>query len=657
MGILQVQNIDLSFGDRTLLSGVSLTLGEHARAALAGGNGEGKSTLMKIMAGLMPSDGGQITKTRGMRVSYLPQSDIVLRDNTVYEEMEKGFARFEENLSRQREIETLLQTTHTEALLIELNELQESLLDSSYYDRKQVIYAIAKGLGFTPADMDRPCNEFSGGYQMRIALAKVLCESPDLMMLDEPTNYLDIEARLWLESFLKTFKGSLLIVCHDKGFLDDTVNEVYELFNARLTRYSGNYSFYEKQRRLEIEQLEAAFKRQQAEIDRTEQFIERFRYKATKAKQVQSRIKALDKIEPVVVPSHLKTLHFTFPEPPHSPNDMVVIENMTKCYGPQTIFRNFSMVVNKGQRLAVTGHNGIGKSTLLRIIAGQDPDFEGVARLGTGVKVGYYAQDTADSLDMSGTVFSQVSAYGTEGAIRNALGSFLFSGDDIQKKASVLSGGERSRLALLKILLQPASLLILDEPTNHLDINSKDMLLRALQNYKGTIIFVSHDAYFIRAIADRILYLSDGEPEFFNGDYDYFQWKLDERLGIEADSPKTAKVLKAPESQARRDEAFKASFNFDAKEPVLDRAEANRRKNRKNKLKAELEALMKQVDELDLKIAEVNALMNLHENYSNAQKITELAKNKQELENQKNDIELQWISKSEEYEAEFGNEG
>ena len=656
MGILQVQNIDLSFGDRTLLSGVSLTLGEHARAALAGGNGEGKSTLMKIMAGLMPSDGGQITKTRGMRVSYLPQSDIVLRDNTVYEEMEKGFARFEENLNRQREIETLLQTTHTEALLIELNELQESLLDSSYYDRKQVIYAIAKGLGFTPSDMERPCNEFSGGYQMRIALAKVLCESPDLMMLDEPTNYLDIEARLWLESFLKTFKGSLLIVCHDKGFLDDTVNEVYELFNARLTRYSGNYSFYEKQRRLEIEQLEAAFKRQQAEIERTEQFIERFRYKATKAKQVQSRIKALDKIEPVVVPSHLKTLHFTFPEPPHSPNDMVVIENMTKCYGPQTIFRNFSMVVNKGQRLAVTGHNGIGKSTLLRIIAGQDPDFEGVARLGTGVKVGYYAQDTADSLDMDGTVFSQVSAYGTEGAIRNALGSFLFSGDDIQKKASVLSGGERSRLALLKILLQPASLLILDEPTNHLDINSKDMLLRALQNYKGTIIFVSHDAYFIRAIADRILYLSDGEPEFFNGDYDYFQWKLDERLGIEPDTPKTAKTaLKAPESQAKRDEAFKASFNFDSKEPVLNRAEANRRKNRKNKLKAELEVLMKQVDELDLKIAEVNALMNLHENYSNAQKITELAKSKQDLENQKNDIELQWISKSEEYETEFGD--
>ncbi len=488
-------------------------------------------------------------------------------------------------------------------------------------------------------------------------MAKVLCENPDLMMLDEPTNYLDIEARLWLESFLKTYKGSLFLVCHDKGFLDDTVNEVYELFNSRLTRYSGNYTFYENQRRLEIEQLEAAYKKQQAEIERTEQFIERFRYKATKSKQVQSRIKALDKLEPVVVPSHLKTLHFSFPEPPHSPNDMVIMEHLTKRYGTQVVFNDFDMVVTKGQRLAVTGHNGIGKSTLLRIIAQQDSDIEGTARLGTGVKVGYYAQDTADSLDMAGTVFDQVSAYGTEAEIRNALGAFLFSGDDIYKRASVLSGGERSRLALLKILLQPASLLILDEPTNHLDINSKDMLLRALQNYRGTIIFVSHDAYFIRAIADRILYLSDSEPEFFNGDYDYFQWKLDERLGIEADAPKTAKAtLTAPRSQAQRDDEFKASFNFEQRSASMDRAEANRLRNRRNKLRAEVEELMNKVDELDLKISEVNALMNLAENYSDAQKIGALVKRKKDLEDQKNELELLWIDKSEEYEREFGSE-
>ena len=665
MGILQVQNIDLSFGDRTLLSNVSLTLGEHARAALAGGNGEGKSTLMKIIAGLVPCDAGSITKTKGMRISYLPQSDIVLKDNTVYEEIEKGFERFRTNLERQHEIESLLTTSHTDALLMELHELQESLLASDWYDRERTISEISKGLGLTQKDLGRPCSEFSGGYQMRIALAKVLCESPDLMMLDEPTNYLDIEARVWLESFLKSYKGSVLLVCHDKGFLDDTVNEVYELFNARLTRYSGNYTFYENQRRLEIQQLEAAYQKQQAEIERTEQFIERFRYKATKAKQVQSRIKALDRIEPVVVPSHLKTLRFSFPEPPHSPNDMVVIENLTKKYGSQVVFSGFDMVVNKGQRLAVTGHNGIGKSTLLRIIAGQDSDIEGIARLGTGVKVGYYAQDTADSLDMGGTVFDQVSAYGSEGAIRNALGSFLFSGDDIHKKASVLSGGERSRLALLKILLQPASLLILDEPTNHLDINSKDMLLNALQNYRGTIIFVSHDAYFIRALADRILYLSEGAPEFFNGDYDYFQWKLDERLGIPT-GPGSQKndVLKngfpsvnAPKQDVQAtDEAFRASFNFDRKPAVMDRSEANRLRNRRNKLKGELESLMKQVDDLELRISEVNALMNLAENYSNAEKIGKLVKEKAVLEDEKNALELEWIDKSDEYEKEFGSE-
>lgn len=663
MGILQVQNISLSFGDRNLLTNASLTLGEHARAALAGGNGEGKSTLMKIIAGLMPCDSGKITKTKGMRISYLPQSDIVFREGTVYDEIEKGFSRFEANLKRQHEIEALLAggtsgNSAQEGLLLELNELQEELLDSPYYDREAMVSLISKGLGFSQSDLKRPCGEFSGGYQMRIALAKVLCEDPDLMMLDEPTNYLDIEARTWLKDFLKSYKGSLFLVCHDKGFMDDTVNEVYELFNGKLTRYSGNYTFYENQRRLEIQQLEAAYKKQQAEIDKTEQFIERFRYKATKSKQVQSRIKQLEKIEPVVVPSHLKTLHFSFPEPPHSPNDVVIIEDMTKKYGNQVIFDHFNMLIPKGQRLAVTGHNGIGKSTLLRIIAQKDPDFTGVTRLGTGVKVGYYAQDTQDSLDLSGTVFSEVQAFGTEGAIRNALGSFLFSGDDIYKKISVLSGGERSRLALLKILLQPASLLILDEPTNHLDINAKDMLLKALENYKGTVVFVSHDAYFIRALANKILYLSADAPEFFNGDYDYFEWKMDQRLGIakEASTERvTAKETPNEAERATSNANFVASFNFDVPNAAESRAEANKRRNRKNKLKSTLKDLMDKADTLDLKIAEVKALMNLHENYSNVEKINQLVKQLEALQAEKEETELQWISKSEEYEAEFQN--
>jgi len=655
MGILQAQNISLSFGDRNILNNVSLTLGEHARAALAGGNGEGKTTLMKIIAGIMPCDGGKITCTKGMRVSYLPQSDIVFRDGTVYEEIEKGFSRFEINLNRQHEIESLLEakslSQDNESLLLELNELQEKLLDSSYYDREALIFLVAKGLGFSQQDMKRPCKEFSGGYQMRIALAKVLCEEPDLMMLDEPTNYLDIEARTWLKDFLKSFKGSLFLVCHDKGFLDDTVNEVYELFRGKLTRYSGNYTFYENQRRLEIEQLEAAYKKQQSEIEKTEQFIERFRYKATKSRQVQSRIKQLEKLEPVIVPSHLKKLQFSFPEPPHSPNDVVIIENMTKKYGYQVVFDHFNMLVPKGQRLAVTGHNGIGKSTLLRIIAQKDGSFDGVVRLGSGVKIGYYAQDTQDSLNMEGTVFSEVQSYGTEASIRNALGSFLFSGDDIYKKVSVLSGGERSRLSLLKILLQPANLLILDEPTNHLDINSKDMLLKALEEYKGTIIFVSHDAYFIKALANRILYLSSTSPEFFNGDYDYFEWKMDQRLGINSEKRKETCT------KAKSSESILESFAFpQAAFSPEDRAAANRRRNRKSKLKVNLKELLNKTDSLELKIAEIKALMNLHENYSDAQKISDLAIQLEELEKEKNILELEWISKSEEYEAEFGVE-
>ncbi len=700
MGILQVQNINLSFGERNILTNVSLVVGEHARAALAGGNGEGKTTLMKIIAKIIPCDGGKITCTKGMRISYLPQSDIVFRDKTVFEEIEKGYLRFQVNLDRQHEIETFLEThsktdinSSVDSLLLELNALQEELLDSSYYDREAVIFSVAKGLGFSQDDMNRPCCEFSGGYQMRIALAKVLCEEPDLMMLDEPTNYLDIEARTWLKEYLKSYKGSLLIVCHDKGFLDETVNEVYELFRGKLTRYSGNYSFYESQRRLEIEQLEAAYKKQQSEIERTEQFIERFRYKATKSRQVQSRIKQLEKLEPVVVPSHLKKLQFSFPEPPHCPNDVVIIEDMTKKYGNQVIFDHFNMLIPKGQRLAVTGHNGIGKSTLLRIIAQKDSNFSGTARLGSGVKVGYYAQDTQDSLDMEGTVFSEVQSFGTESAIRNALGSFLFSGDDIYKKISVLSGGERSRLALLKILLQPANLLILDEPTNHLDINSKDMLLKALEDYKGTIVFVSHDAYFIKALANRILYLSADSPEFFNGDYDYFEWKMDQRLGLEKEQPKMRTTLQAnmqpkngPSLQSKASFARQTTQSSTLQPSTLqaktndeklrdfvieqrslyaktsgslsneDRAEANRRKNKKNKLKATLKELLDKTDSLEMKISEVKALMNLHENYSDSQKIGQLVNELKELEAQKETVELEWISKSEEYENEFGLE-
>lgn len=597
MGVLSVQNICLAFGDRDILLNVNLAVEARTRAALAGGNGEGKSTLMKIIAGIMTQDSGIVAKSKEATLAYLPQSDIVLKDNTVYDEI--------------------------------ASDIDPVLIENGFVNKDAVVYRIAQGLGFSKNDLSRQCSTFSGGYQMRIALARVLAKSPSFLMLDEPTNYLDIEARMWLKSFIKTYQGAVLLVCHDKGFLDDTVNEVYELFNGKLTHYSGNYSFYEKQRKMELELLEQQWKKQQEEISKTEDFIERFRYKATKAKQVQSRVKMLEKIDPIVVPSHLKTLNFTFAQPPHSPNEMVIVEHLTKKYSDTIVpFTDFSLLVEKGQRLAVTGHNGIGKSTLLRIIAQQDYDIQGTARLGSGVKVGYYSQDTADSLDMNNTVLEEVIGFGSEGQMRNALGSFLFSGDDIFKSVGVLSGGERSRLALLKVLLKTANLLILDEPTNHLDINSKDMLLKALKGYGGTIIFVSHDAYFIRALATDILYLSNSKPQLFKGDYDYFEWKMSQEIGLGEETRKE-------EKQTVKTEAS------------LDYAASNKLRNERKKLEKEVENLALKSAELEKEISSVKEDMNKEENYSDTAKITALAEKLKALESEKEETENLWLEKSE----------
>jgi ATP-binding cassette subfamily F protein 3 len=651
MGTLQVQNIRLAFGDRDLLDGVGFTLSEKSRAALAGGNGTGKSTLLKIVAGLTQPDAGTISMTKGMRVSYLPQSDIVLGDRTVLEEVELGYSRFTEMLERQRELETRLsgisENDRHRALLLELHEVQEQLLDSDYYQRSAVMEQILKGLGFAREDFDRSCGEFSGGWQMRIALAKVLAEAPDIMLLDEPTNYLDIEARIWLKNYLRLYRGGVLIVSHDQYFLDETVSEVYELFNGILTRYAGNYSSYLRQREMEIEALEEAYKRQQTEIERTEQFIERFRYKATKSKQVQSRIKQLEKLEPVVVPSHLKKLSFSFPPAPHSGNDVLLVDHLCKSYGEHQIFSNLSFVVRKGERLAVTGRNGAGKSTLLRMLAGIDRDYQGTVREGAGLKIGYFAQDTEKTLDPKNDVIGEVETVATTADIprlRNLLGSFLFSDDDVFKQVSVLSGGERSRLALLKILLHPANLLILDEPTNHLDINAKEMLLEALRQYDGTMVFVSHDSYFIERIATRILYLSEDEPEFFEGDYQYFSWKLEQKEQVAALAGKQDKEASASASGNGLAPSPSPAMRQEPLNSAEAKKEANRRRNRKRSLQQQADKLLADSEAVEKQMEEIEGLMGLPENYSVATKITALVKRKEELQADHESLTEQWFS-------------
>ncbi len=608
MGTLQLQDISLAFSDRDILSHISCTVDTNTRAALAGANGSGKSTLLKIITGSMDADSGTITATKGMQISYLPQGGIEFKDRSLYEELEGAFSRYHDILQRKERIGEQLascseDSRETQALLEEFQTLEEHILHSDYYHREARILQVATGLGFTQDDIHRPSLEFSGGWQMRIALGKILLEHPDILLLDEPTNYLDVEARLWLKSYLIGYSGGCILVSHDRYFLDATTTEVLELYGGGLKRYQGSFTTYERIKAEELIMLEKAYLQQQLEIRHIEEFIERFRYKASKAKQVQSRIKQLEKIERIVIPSNARHLSFTFPPPPHAGNDICRINGLTKAYGEHVVISDLQVGIDRGERLAVTGKNGMGKTTLLRILAGLDTDYSGEFVLGAGVRIGYFAQDTDSSLHHDRSVLEEIESEAPTSSIpllRSLLGAFLFQGDDIYKQVSVLSGGEKSRLALLKILLEPVNVLILDEPTNHLDIASKDMLLRALESFKGTLIFVSHDIDFIKHLATSILYLSEDAAELFVGDYDYFSWKLDQKAAIEQKE-------QHPSPKVQQETIPK---------PVLDRQERNRIRNRIQALKKEEAQLLEEIDEYEQQVSRLHHDMSLPEVYS-----------------------------------------
>ena len=533
MSFVQFSKVSLAFGDRDILKDVSINLSAGTKAALTGANGSGKSTLMKVLAGLVTADSGDRAFEKGTRIGYLPQSGIVHTGCTLKEEADKGFQFGYDLVAEMEQIAEQLtspqKTSAQDKLLERHHEIQEKLEEIDWYRKDVIAQQILIGLGFELSDLERRVEEFSGGWQMRIALAKALLAKPDILLLDEPTNYLDIEARSWLEQFLKDFKGGFLLVSHDRYFLDVTINEVYELFNGNLNRYPGNYSHYEKVREVELESLIARYEIQQEEIRKLEDFIRRFGYKATKAAQAQERQKMLDKMERIEIPETLKKIHFTFPPAPHSGRLVVTLENLNKTWISENyenhVIKDLDLVIENGDRLVVAGRNGAGKSTLLRIISGNDADFSGTVKLGSGVSIGYFSQDNAETLKGSMSILEFLEAESPLELIpklRDMLGAFLFRGDDVFKSIDVLSGGEKSRLALLRILLKPVNLLILDEPTNHLDLHSKDVLLKALKDFGGTVIFVSHDRGFIESLANRVLELKPGEAKVFPGDYKYY---------------------------------------------------------------------------------------------------------------------------------------
>lgn len=656
MAFVQFSQVSLAFGDRDILKNVSVNLQAGTKAALTGANGAGKSTLIKVMAGLVQPDDGKRIAEKGARVAYLPQSGLTHHGCTIREEADKAF-QFGYDLQKELDEigDKLKEDTDDQAELLERHDKIINELEDSGWNRRNVLAEqVLIGLGFKQEDLDRNCEEFSGGWQMRIALAKSLMVNPDILLLDEPTNYLDIDAREWLETFLGNFKGGFLLVSHDRYFLDHTINEVYELFNGDLKKYSGNFSHYEKVREVELETLMREYEKQQAEIQHLQEFIDRFGVKATKAAQAQERQKQLDKIleNEIVIPETMKKIHFKFPAAPHSGRLVVTLEGITKSYdGQRKVIDNLGLVLENGDRLVVAGHNGAGKSTLLRIIAGVDPSFEGSVKLGAGVSIGYFSQDNAESLKGGQTVLEAIEAEAPLELIpkvRDMLGAFLFRGDDVFKKIDMLSGGEKSRVALLKLLLRPVNLLILDEPTNHLDMHSKDVLLQALKDFGGTVIFVSHDRGFIEDLSTRVLELTPGAFRIFPGDYRYYMQRLeDEKNGVVGEFNAGTAASKAAdkaqkESSAAAEKAVSASkLSWEEQK----KAEAERRKAEKAvaAIEAEIEKAEKEKAEAENKMADPEV-------YSNGEKAKAVQKEINELSEKLEELNLQWMEAEEKLE-------
>jgi ATP-binding cassette subfamily F protein 3 len=592
MALVSLQGVSVAFGARELLNAVNLNVAAGTRMALVGPNGSGKTTLLRILAGLAAPDAGEVIRERDTRIGYVPQSGVVAADRTLSEEAERAFAAGRALLEESRDIEERLSRSagasrETEGLLARHGEIADRLEASGYLRRAEQIERVLAGLGFAPDDAGKRCTDFSAGWQMRVALARTILEGPDILLLDEPTNYLDLEARTWLEVFLRGFGGGVLVVSHDRYFLDVTVSRVAEIWMGRVSVFAGTYSHYEEVRSRELEAIMERYRLQQGEIARVEAFINRFRFNASKARLVQSRINWLERLERVEVPPVVKHVRFAFPAAPPPGRLVLRAEALAKSYGGRPVFAEVGFELGRGERLVVVGVNGAGKSTLLRILAGRETSDAGAVVRGTGVALAWYSQEQADSWASDRSVIEELEAAAPTALVpelRNLLGAFLFRGDDVSKPVSVLSGGEKSRLKLLQILLRPSNLLVLDEPTNHLDIASKDVLAAALREFPGTVVFVSHDRAFIESLATAVVELRDGRARWFPGGYAYYLEKSGAETGSSA-------PVEAARSRAAVAEAPSAAR--------IERQEEKRLKSELRALERDEEETLRTIDELE----------------------------------------------------------
>jgi ATP-binding cassette subfamily F protein 3 len=605
-----IKDLSLQFGPQCLFNRVTATIQAEDRIGLVGANGTGKTTLLKILKGIENADSVELIRSSGLTIGYLPQEEMVTTDCSVYEAVQEAFKNIlslEALLNeKQLHFESMQgdDPAH-EDLLHEIGHLQYRLEALEPQKMRSRIESVLSGLGFKPQDVQRPCQTFSGGWQMRIVLARLLLESPDLLLLDEPTNHLDLNSQRWLEQFLGSYKGAILMISHDQAFLDRLCNRIFHLHAGHLDVYRGNYTTFTNEADARKEQRQRAFEAQQREIAHIQEFIDRFRYKADKSALVQSRIKALEKIERITLEPEAPTLHFQFAPAQRSAQSVITLENVTKSYDALTVFSGLNLEIERGNRIAIVGNNGNGKSTLAKIMAGVEPIQSGTRTIGNQVHLSYFGQHQAKELPVDATVLEVAEAAAPRewrSKVRNLLGAFLFSGDAVFKRVHVLSGGEKNRLALARILLQPTNCLILDEPTNHLDIHSRAVLQKAIKQYDGTLIIVSHDRSFVDPLVTRTIDIHGGKLNTYAGNLSEYLYAVEQQVAL------NSRTTNAPTNTPKN--SFDATTN-----PKLRRQQEALLRQQQAPLRKELQTIEVEIEQLEREIAELEDALAHPETY------------------------------------------